>query len=101
MSYRTPMSYSTGGGGGVRTFLVGVVAGATIGGGAVYTLLQRSVEDAKRAGDGNVPTVGAERGDIGRALHSFTSQLNLSAFYVIGGAPRGCVARVKGVLGGV
>jgi len=33
-------------------------------------------------------------------LHSFTSQLNLSAFYGIGGARRNCVARVKGVLGG-
>jgi hypothetical protein len=36
-----------------------------------------------------------------RGLHSFTSQLNLSAFYGIGGARMGCVARVKGVLGGV
>jgi len=36
----------------------------------------------------------------GRGLHSFTSQLNLSAFNGIGGARRGCVARVKGVLGG-
>ena len=34
----------------------------------------------------------------GRGLHSFTSQLNLSAFYGIGGARRGCVARAKGVL---
>jgi hypothetical protein len=37
----------------------------------------------------------------GRGLHSFTFQLNLSAFYAIGGARRGCVTRVKGVLGGV
>jgi hypothetical protein len=37
----------------------------------------------------------------GRGLHSFTSQLNLSAVYGIGGARRGCVARVEGVLGGV
>jgi hypothetical protein len=36
-----------------------------------------------------------------RGLHSFTSQLNLSAFYGIGGARRSCVARVEGVLGGV
>jgi hypothetical protein len=36
-----------------------------------------------------------------RGLHSFTSQLNLSAFNGIGVARRGCVARVKGVLGGV
>ena len=36
-----------------------------------------------------------------RGLHSFTSQLNLSAVYGIGGACRGYVARVKGVLGGV
>jgi len=34
-----------------------------------------------------------------RGLHSSTFQLNLSAFYGIGGARRGCVARVKGVLG--
>jgi len=34
-------------------------------------------------------------------LHSFTSQLNLSAFYGIVGARGDCVARVKGVLGGV
>ena len=32
-----------------------------------------------------------------RGLPSFTSQLNLSAFYGIGGARRGCAARVKGV----
>ena len=32
----------------------------------------------------------------GRGLHSFTFQLNLSALYEIGGARRGCVARVKG-----
>ena len=38
-----------------------------------------------------------EGGEGGRGLHSFTSQLNLSAFYGIGGARRGCVARVKGV----
>jgi len=36
-----------------------------------------------------------------RGLHSFTSQLNLSAMYGIGGAHRGWVARVVGVLGGV
>jgi len=36
-----------------------------------------------------------------RGLLSFTSQLNLSTLYVIGGARRGHVARVKGVLGGV
>jgi hypothetical protein len=33
----------------------------------------------------------------GRGLHSFTSQLNLSAFYGTGGAREGCVAHVKGV----
>jgi len=36
-----------------------------------------------------------------RGLHSSTFQLNLSALYGIGGAHWGCVARVKGVLGGV
>ena len=35
-----------------------------------------------------------------RGLHSFTSQLNLSAAHGTGGARRGCVARVKGVLEG-
>jgi hypothetical protein len=39
--------------------------------------------------------------DAGRGLHSFNSQLKLSAFYGIGGARRGCAAHVKGVLGGV
>ena len=39
--------------------------------------------------------------ELGRGLHSFTSQLNLSANYGMGGARRGCVAHVKGVLGGV
>jgi len=38
---------------------------------------------------------------MGRRLHSFASQLNLSALCGIGGARRDCVARVKGVLGGV
>ena len=33
----------------------------------------------------------------GRGLHSSTFQLNLSALYGIGGARRGCIARVKGV----
>jgi len=38
--------------------------------------------------------------NLGRGLHSFSSQLNVSAFYGIGGAGGGCVARVKGVLRG-
>jgi len=37
----------------------------------------------------------------GRGLHSSTVQLNLCALYGIGGARRGCVARVKGMLVGV
>jgi len=36
-----------------------------------------------------------------RGLHSFTSQLNLSAVYAIVGVRRDCVARDKEVLGGV
>ena len=36
--------------------------------------------------------------NLGRGLHSFTSQLNLSAFCGIGVARRGCVTPVKGVL---
>jgi len=31
---------------------------------------------------------------LGRGLHSSTFQLNLSALYGIGGARRGCVARI-------
>jgi hypothetical protein len=38
-------------------------------------------------------------GDGGRGLHSSTFQLNFSALYGMGGARRGCVARVRGVLG--
>jgi len=40
-----------------------------------------------------------DKGTPGRGLHSSTFQLNLSAVCGIGGARRGCVARVKGVLG--
>jgi len=36
-----------------------------------------------------------------RGLHSFTSQLNLSALCGIGGARRDCVTRVQGVSGGL
>jgi len=39
--------------------------------------------------------------ELGRGLHSSTFQLNLSALYGIGGARRGCVAHLKGVLGGI
>ena len=38
---------------------------------------------------------------LGKGLHSSTFQLNVSSLYGIGGARRGCVARVMGVLGGV
>jgi hypothetical protein len=37
----------------------------------------------------------------GRGLHSITSQLNFTAFHGTRVALRGCVARVKGVVGGV
>jgi len=43
----------------------------------------------------------ARRMVSGKGLHLSTFHLNLSALYGIGGAHRGCVARVKGVLGGV
>ena len=39
--------------------------------------------------------------ESGRGLHSFTSQRNRSVFDGIGGARRDCVARDKGVSGGV
>ena len=42
-----------------------------------------------------------KKGPSGRGLHSSTLQLNLSALYGSGGAPRDCAARVKRVLGGV
>ena len=46
-----------------------------------------------------VPQLVSEGGThvLGMGLHSFTSQLNLSAFHGIGGARRYCVARAKGV----
>jgi len=47
------------------------------------------------------PVFGMIFGSDGRGLHSSTFQLNLSAFYGIGWARRGCVARVEGVLWGV
>jgi hypothetical protein len=40
-------------------------------------------------------------GHAGRGLHSCTLQLNLNAFAGTGGARRGCVPRMKGMLGGV
>jgi hypothetical protein len=42
-----------------------------------------------------------QREPVLRGLHWSTFQLNLSALCGIGGARRDCVARVKGVLGGV
>jgi len=66
----------------------------------VYTPWLRTTAAAWRAPTATAvtsnPSVPGTRG-----LHSFTSQLNLSAFYEIGVARRGCVARVKGVLWGV
>jgi hypothetical protein len=56
-----------------------------------------SVAESDELGTG----AGAGAGAGGRGLHSLTSQLNLSALYGIGGARRGCVARVRGVLEGV
>jgi tetratricopeptide (TPR) repeat protein len=50
--------------------------------------------DVRECADSAVPV-------RGRGLDSSTFQLNLSALYGIGGARRGCTARVKGVLGGV
>jgi len=52
------------------------------------------------------PESDLERPDVtkwlqGMGLHSSTFQLNLSALCWIGGAHRGCVARVKRLIGGV
>ena len=85
-----------GGGGGrsSRTFYTAAVAAAGGGssgwGGGVGGMAGRVAS--------RVPPVGAVGG---RGIHSFTFKLNLSAWYGIGGARRGCVSRVKGVLGGV
>jgi hypothetical protein len=38
---------------------------------------------------------------VGRGLNASTFQLNFSALYVTGGARKGGVAHVNGVLGGV
>ena len=37
----------------------------------------------------------------GRGLHSFTFQINVSAFCGIGGASKGCLGAIEGVLWGV
>jgi hypothetical protein len=53
------------------------------------------------AGDGVVGCVGARGSLRGRGLHSFTSQLNLSAFCGIEGTLRGFLGGVWGVSGGI
>ena len=63
-------------------------------------LLPPAVGAAARLGDVNL-IVSSEADGEGRGLHSFTSRLNLSALYGIGGARRDCVAHVQGMLGGV
>ena len=45
----------------------------------------------------SLPVISAQGRTTGRGLHSSTFQLNLSALYGVGGAGRGCVARVEGV----
>jgi hypothetical protein len=54
---------------------------------------QHPLRGAEHAGQGG------GRGHAGEGLHSFTSDLNLSAFCGIGGAFRGCFGGVKGCLG--
>ena len=49
-----------------------------------------------------VPAAAAEAAlEAGAYTRSSTFRLNLSALYGIGGARRGCVLHLKGVLGGV
>jgi hypothetical protein len=61
-----------------------------------------SVSPGQRAMVGTFAFDGEEPKTVrARGLHPSTVQLNLSAFYGIGGALRGCVARVKGVSGGL
>jgi len=81
--------------------------GGGVGGGHAVDAFDAFDVTCMAAGGGLVAAAG-EGGDVflwdarmgrggGRGLHSFTSQLNLSALYRIGPARRGCVARVKGV----
>ena len=62
-----------------------------------YTTTTTTTTTTISSSDAPAPASGVQ----GRGLHSSTFQLNLSAFYRIVGARRACVARVKGVLGGV
>jgi len=59
--------------------------------------LSFEVKECKPLADGAIVGSGVLELAAGRGLHSSTFQLNLSALYGIGGARRGCVARVKGV----
>jgi hypothetical protein len=52
-------------------------------------------------GGHSVPGDMGHKDDMGRGLHWFTSQFNLSVDYGTGGARRGCVAHVKRIFGGV
>ena len=68
---------------------------------ATVTLAGVTEANTNGTGVASFPGLTLVRPAAGRGLHSSTFQLNLSALYGIGGARRGCVARVKGVSGGV
>jgi len=65
------------------------------------TCLNFLVSSAFEASAASSSPMYASFSPINRGLHSSTFQLNLSALYGIGGAHRGCVAHVKGGVGGV
>jgi hypothetical protein len=64
---------------------------------ALNEAAKQLVLDALTADKQALNSNGGAARPLGRGLHSFASQLNLSAVYGIGGARRGCVAPVKGV----
>jgi len=61
----------------------------------------KEVEDAmnysSNGNDARLQLIKSMQSSVGRGLHSFTSQLNLSASCGTGGARKGCVTRVQGV----
>ena len=85
----------------VRRYSEGTTLWAVRGGGAGVDNLHAVATVGRRLYTVEAGTTCASCDVVaGRGLHSSTSQLNLSALYGIGGARKGCVARVKGVLGG-
>jgi len=79
-----------------------VVAGPCLAASPVASAYTALATEVRAPGVADRPGVTEARpAAVSRGLHSSTFQLKLSALYGIGGARRGCVARVKGELGGV